>query len=300
MHSFTKCNIKSWLERPYPTHTLLQKIDLPLLEQKNIALQVLRLDLMHPTISGNKWFKLKYNLKAALAQGQKRLLTFGGAYSNHLYACAHAARLLDLEMLALVRGEEQHPLNSTLAALEAQGCSIHYLDRSSYRQKQTPAFLENLRQEFGDFYLIPEGGCNAAGVEGCKEIIPENTNFDFLCTAVGTGTTLAGLAASLQAGQKALGFVVLKGAQYLEEEVAKYSPTEPIRFLHDYHFGGYAKHNALLDSFMEDFTAQSGIALEHVYTGKMFYGLWELLKQDFFPPQSRLLAIHSGGLRPST
>ncbi len=300
MHSFTKCNIKSWLERPYPTHTLLQKLDLPLLEQKNVALQVLRLDLMHPAISGNKWFKLKYNLKAALAQGKKRLLTFGGAYSNHLYACAHAARLLELEMIALVRGEEQRPLNSTLAALEAQGCHIHYLDRSSYRQKQDPAFLADLQIQFGDFYLIPEGGCNAEGVKGCKEIIPENTDFDFLCTAVGTGTTLAGLAASLQARQKALGFVVLKGAQYLEEEVAKHSPTEPMHFLHDYHFGGYAKRNALLDSFMEDFTAQSGIALEHVYTGKMFYGLWELLKQDFFPPQSRILAIHSGGLRPST
>lgn len=259
-----------------------------------------REDLLHPFIPGNKYRKLKYNLQQARLEGKTRLLTFGGAYSNHIAAVAHAGKLYGLETIGIIRGEELSLAvneNPTLLLAAQNGMKLEFINREDYRRKSEPGFINALKSSLGDFYLLPEGGTNALAVKGCEEILTsEDCGFDYICCAVGTGGTLAGISNSALPGQKIIGFAALKG-DFLPEAVRRYSKKENWIINSDYHFGGYAKVNTALVDFINEFRSENKIALDPVYTGKMLYGIADLAKKDYFPQGSKILAIHTGGLQ---
>ncbi|BCJ71427.1 1-aminocyclopropane-1-carboxylate deaminase [Catellatospora sp. IY07-71] len=266
-----------------------------------VTVLLVRDDLVDPELPGNKWRKLKYNLVAAREQGFGTLLTFGGAYSNHLRAVAAAGRRCGLRTIGVVRGEEHLPLNPSLAYAAAQGMALTYLDRETYRRKHTPEVLARLERDWGACYVIPEGGSNALAVKGCAELPGEiGTHFDVICCPVGTGGTLAGLAAGLSSGQRALGIAVLKGAGFLADEVRELlrqalgAPTDNWAVDLDHHYGGYAKRTPGLDAFVADFKLRHGLALDPIYTGKLLAGLYDLIAQDAFPPGTRLAVVVTG------
>lgn len=284
-----------------------QVIDEPLLRAQGVVLHIRREDQLHPLVSGNKYRKLKYNLHAAKAQGATQLLTFGGAYSNHIAATACAAQDMGMPCIGVIRGEElAHKWhdNPTLTLAHEQGMQLVFVSRKDYRQKQDADFLHMLAQTYGAFYAIPEGGTNALAVKGCEEILSQQDvqDYDVVCCAVGTGGTIAGLIntphAVFPSSPTVMGFAALN-APSLVQDVAKWvSPhaTEwSLQF--DYTFGGYAKTNDTLMAFIERFHAVHGIPLEPVYTGKMLYGLYDLVQQGQFAKGTRILAIHTGGLQ---
>ena len=282
----------------------LQLLQDPLFLEKNVTVYLKREDLLHPTISGNKWRKLKYNLLAAKEQKKRTLLTFGGAYSNHIAAVAAAGKEYYFTTVGFIRGEEHPPLNPTLAFAASCGMQLHYLDRETYRHKNQPEFIHQLEQKYPDAYLLPEGGTNVLAVLGCTEIVAEITNsFDYICCAAGTGGTLAGIIAGLNGEKKIIGFPALKGADFLQTEIAdliKSYNGEAYQNWHletDYHFGGYAKVKSELLQFISYFKDQHGIQLEPIYTGKMLFGLYDLIRQDYFETGSRIIAVHTGGLQ---
>lgn len=256
--------------------------------------------LNHPFISGNKWWKLKYNLEEASILGCKKLLTFGGAYSNHIYATAAAAHELEFESIGIIRGEENLPLNPTLAFARAKGMDLHYVSREEYRRKTEPDFLKGLKELFGDFYLIPEGGTNTLAVRGVAEfanLLSHEAAFDYLCLPVGTGGTIAGMISGLDRGKKIVGFPVLKGASFLEDEIRVYTENENGQLMYEYHFGGYAKSNERLKAFIKEFERSNNIPLDPIYTAKMMFGVFDLIKQGFFKRGSVVLVLHTGGLQ---
>lgn len=286
-----------------PTTPLTEIFD-DLLQKKQLRLFVKREDLTDENISGNKWYKLKYNLIEAKKLGYKTLLTFGGAFSNHIHATAAAGKKYGFNTIGVIRGEEHLPLNPTLSSVKENGMLIEYIDRKSYRNKYNEEFINRLKNQYGDFYLIPEGGSNNLAIKGCAEIIPTiNENFNFICSACGTGGTLAGLILGLDDKSFVLGFSVLKGGEFLYENIKtllSFNQKENINNWQinlDYHFGGYAKINTTLIKFCKDFEMQQNIPIEPIYTGKMFYGLFDLIKNDYFPINSKIIALHSGGLQ---
>ena len=261
-----------------------------------------REDLNHSTISGNKWRKLKYNLKKAKKQGYTSLLTFGGAYSNHIYATAAAGKEFGFKTIGVIRGEEHLPLNPTLAFAQTQGMHLHYMDRTTYRDKSKPEIIDSLKATYGEFYLIPEGGTNALAIKGCSEIIDEiDEPFEYLCCPVGTGGTIAGLIAGLAGKSNIIGFSSLKG-DFLKQEVSdllanNHTLHDNWTIATDYHFGGYAKTKPQLLDFMHEFEQQHKVPLDPIYTGKMLYGIYDMIRSDRFIPGSRILVIHTGGLQ---
>ncbi|WP_350293857.1 pyridoxal-phosphate dependent enzyme [uncultured Croceitalea sp.] len=277
-----------------------QKIDLPLLDEKGISLFVKREDTIHPLISGNKYRKLKYNIQEAKKKSVSTLLTFGGAYSNHIAATACAGKEQELKTIGVIRGEElvgKWRANPTLKLAKEHGMRFHFVSRENYRKKEAPEFLKALKKKFGDFYLIPEGGTNELAVKGCKEILnAKDVNFDIICSCVGTGGTLAGLINAARPNQTVLGFPALKG-DFLKNDIRKFAQNENWELISDYHFGGYAKFTAELVNFVSDFKVQTEIPLEPIYTGKLFYGLLDLISKDYFKKGTKILAIHSGGLQ---
>ena len=282
----------------------VQSLNEPIATAMGVQLSVKREDLLHPVVSGNKWRKLKYNLKEAQEKGYTRLLTFGGAYSNHLYAVAEAAHLLGFEAIGVVRGEEHLPLNSTLSHCVKRGMQLHYMDRSLYRSKAEPGILAGLRNTYGKVYVIPEGGSNALAVKGVAELVTElPANTSVVACASGTGGTLAGIVAGLSGKCQTIGVAALKGGSFLEGEVKSllghFGTTDPGNWeiLTDYHFGGYARQTKELVAFMTNFQMRHGIPLEHVYTGKLFYGLLDCIKKGVFPKGTHIIALHTGGLR---
>jgi 1-aminocyclopropane-1-carboxylate deaminase len=296
----------------------LQEIHSELLDRANIRLLVKRDDLIHPQFGGNKWRKLKYNLIEAKNNNYRRLLTFGGAWSNHIYATAAAGKFFGFETIGLIRGEEHTPLNATLSFARDCGMELHYLDRSRYRQKEQTAFIDDIKQRFGDVYLLPEGGSNSFAIKGCEEIVQEvdddiDTPFDFICCASGTGATLAGLASAIQSNsyakeQRAIGFSALKGGDFLHQDVKNFLNSDNIADHHKviddnfqvetgYHFGGYAKITDELAHFMQTFHQRFGFELDAVYTAKMFYGLFDMIRSGRFEPGTCIVAIHSGGIQ---
>lgn len=259
---------------------------------------MLRLDLLHPEISGNKWFKLRYNLEEARAAGSHHILTFGGAWSNHILAAAAACQMAGMASTGIIRGEAAPVLSRTLQQAQQYGMRLQFVSREDYRQKGR----QDWQARFPGSYIIPEGGHNAAGAKGCREILPlaAYEGFTHIGCAVGTGTTLAGLINSMLPHQNALGFTVLKGAAYLQQEVEQLLEV-PVRpqwqLLHDFHLGGYARVTPALTDLINAFYKDTGIPLDIVYTGKMVWGFRQLVKQGYFMAGSRILLVHTGGLQ---
>lgn len=266
-----------------------------------VRLLVKRDDLIHPELPGNKWRKLKYNLVAATDQGHDTLLTFGGAYSNHIRATAAAGYYFGYRTIGVIRGEEHLPLNPSLAYAVGRGMRLTYLDRTTYRHKHTPEVIDALRQRWGRFYLLPEGGSNPLAVTGCAELPGEiDRDFDVICCPVGTGGTLAGIAAGLAPGRRAIGFSVLKGGEFLAGEVERLQfeavgkSTGNWHIEHGFHCGGYAKATPELGEFAADFTARHAITLDMVYTAKMMLGVITLAQDGRFAQGSRIVAVVTG------
>ncbi len=286
----------------FASHSPLQRLTNPFGPELPLRLWLKRDDLLHPLVSGNKWRKLKYNLLAAQAQGFDTLLTFGGAYSNHLYATAAAGQSFGLQTIGIVRGNElaNLPRNETLSFCEAAGMKLYFVDRDTYRRKGDPDLLAELQTTFGLCYVIPEGGTNELARRGTAEILPEITQQlgrvpDVVCCAVGTGGTLAGLAYSVAPEANVLGFLSLKAPDF--QLPFGLVSNENLRLLTDYHFGGYARTTPELLTFMRDFEQRTGVLLDPVYTGKMLAGIYDLARQGCFPPNATLVAIHTGGLQ---
>jgi 1-aminocyclopropane-1-carboxylate deaminase len=282
------------------TPTPVQEIFDPLFDKAGVRVLIKREDLNHPFVSGNKWWKLKYNLEQAINVGHKTLLTFGGAYSNHIYATAAAAKESELASIGIIRGEETLPLNQTLSFARDKGMELLYVTRENYRRKGDQDFLKELKDRFGDFYLIPEGGTNELAVQGVEEFSKTLGNdFDFLCCAIGTGGTIAGLINGVPSDKKVIGFSVLKGGDFLAKEIKNLLQRDYSfwSIITDYHFGGYAKSNRLLNNFISQFESAHRIPLEHVYTAKLIFGIFDLVGKGYFKPGSTLLVLHSGGLQ---
>ncbi len=280
-----------------------QLVELPILNEKRVSLFIKREDLIHPQISGNKYRKLKYNLLAAKAAGNAALLTFGGAFSNHLAATAYAGALHGFKTIGVIRGDElKHKWqeNPTLKFAHEQGMHLHFATRSAYKNKENGDFLEMLRALYGEFYLLPEGGSNLLAVKGCEEMVtPADNRFDVIACAAGTGATVAGLSNGSLNTQRVMAFSALKG-DFLKQDIRKFAIKENWHLITDYHFGGYAKINEGLIDFINSFKQKTNIALDPVYTGKMVYGLLDMVKNDYFVPGTQLLAIHTGGLQGIT
>jgi len=281
-------------------HIPNQEIQLPLLTAKNITLYIKREDTIHPHISGNKFRKLKYNLIKAGSLGYKTILTFGGAFSNHIAATAHAGKLHQFNTIGVIRGDELQDSwkgNPTLRFAKEQGMEFCFVSREAYSVKDTKAFLAQLRERFGIFYTLPEGGTNPLAVQGCEEVLTtEDTVFDMVCCSVGTGGTLAGLINSKNDDQQVLGFPALKG-DFLKKDIRNFVQNEDWDLVTDYHFGGYAKVTPELVQFINEFKECTGVPLDPIYTGKMVFGILDLAKKDHFMPGTKILAIHTGGLQ---
>ena len=286
-------------------HSEIQELQYHLPDGKSFVFWVKRDDLLHPQISGNKYRKLKYNLEEARNQGLDTLLTFGGAFSNHIAATAAAGHELGFKTIGVIRGDElakdfEHTLetNPTLALAYKNGMQFVFVDRSSYRLKHTPDFITDLQQRFGAFYLVPEGGTNALAVKGTEEIIgEEETKFDYICSAVGTGGTISGIINAVKSHQKVLGFPALK-EDFLHHDIQKYvRKSDNWQLIRDYNFGGFGKINKDLIRFINDFKKQTGLQLDPIYTGKMFYGIIDLFTKGFFDKNTKILAVHTGGLQ---
>ncbi|WP_417289849.1 1-aminocyclopropane-1-carboxylate deaminase/D-cysteine desulfhydrase [Corallibacter sp.] len=267
---------------------------------KNVSLSLKREDVIHEYVSGNKYRKLKYNIQQAQKEKKEILLTFGGAFSNHIAAVSAIGSLFGLKTIGVVRGEElkdSYASNATLLFAKSQGMQFEFVSRSVYREKNTESFVRKLKEKFGDFYLIPEGGTNNLAVKGCEEILADNDNsFDFICCPVGTGGTISGLINSSLSHQKIIGFPALKG-DFLRKDISKFANKSNWELISDYHFGGYAKINTELISFINQFKVENNIQLDPVYTGKMMFGIFDLIKKEYFPKDSKILAIHTGGLQ---
>jgi len=277
----------------------VQKIEDLLFEKAGIELYIKREDLLHPVVSGNKWRKLKYNLIKARQNGFKRILTYGGAYSNHIAAAAWAAKEEGFESIGVIRGEESAELNPTLNQAKDCGMKFIFLTRQNYRKAGNKNFLEEFETRFGSFHLIPEGGANLEGIKGVEELGKELRRFSHICVPVGTGTTLAGIINGMEDNQFALGFAILKGECYLEANVQHLLTGRNTRWQinHDFHFGGYAKHDAELINFINMFKRKTKIQLDPIYTGKMMFGVFKLIEEGYFHEGNRIVVIHTGGLQ---
>lgn len=275
----------------------LQELHDEVISKADIRLFIKRDDLIHTDVSGNKWRKLKYNIQAFKASGKNTILTFGGAFSNHIHATAAAGKELGIKTIGIIRGEEHLPLNPTLQDAIDWGMQIEYMDRTAYRLKTTDELLKQLEARYGSVFIVPEGGANELGVKGCEEIVSELiVNPDVIFAACGTATTLSGIVRSTTS--KVIGVPVLKGGEFLWDEINRFcSSTDHAELQTNYHFGGYAKKKPELLEFMEWFKKKHAITLDPIYTGKMFYGLYDLIKKNHFEHGITIVALHTGGLQ---
>ena len=288
-------------DQPTPT----QKIESKFLEEHGITLFIKRDDLIHPDISGNKWRKLKYNFLEAKKRNLNTVLTFGGAYSNHIAATAAAANKYGFNCIGIIRGDELNAnSNETLKKAHEHRMKLSFISRVDYRNRSEESFINSLTEEFGNCFIIPEGGSNTLAIKGCTEIVDEiDPEFDTIVSAVGSGGTLAGLACGLNPNQQALGICVLKGANYLDESVNtlinEFSNDKRTNWKinHDHHLGGYAKYNDHLIAFINQFKLDNGIQLDPVYTGKMMLAIYTLIKAKYFEFETKIVALHTGGLQ---
>lgn len=275
------------------------EIQVTSINYKGANFQLLRLDQIHPLISGNKYFKLKHNIKACLQAGKNTILTFGGAYSNHIHATAYAAKLVGIKSIGIIRGEQMQVLNPTLQDAADWGMELAYADRAEYRNKTSADFLENLAEQFGDFYLIPEGGDNELGRTGCEEIVEYfPASCKHIVCAAGTGTTAAGIISRSKIDQKIYVVSALKG-DFLKQEIALKltNQTAEWELLDQFHFGGYAKWDPSLLDFIQSFKEESGVLLDPVYTAKTAFASVQLINEGYLPNDGSVLMIHTGGLQ---
>ena len=267
---------------------------------EQVSLFIKREDLIHPFVSGNKYRKLKYNLEQASIQKHTTLLTFGGAYSNHIAAVAFAGKEAGFATIGVIRGEELADKvqdNPTLSFAQNCGMTFLFETRATYRHKNEKAYLEGLQVKFGSFYLIPEGGTNEFAIKGCEEIVTAaDDSFDYICCAVGTGGTIAGIINSTKTHQKVIGFPALKG-DFLKPEISRWVHKENWELNTEYHFGGYAKITPELILFMNSFYQHTNVLLDPVYTAKMMFGIMDLIALNYFPNGSKILAVHTGGIQ---
>ena len=275
----------------------LDKITNELTHNHSVNLFIKRDDLIHPEISGNKWRKLKYNIAQAKQDNKSTILTFGGAFSNHITATAKACEVFGFKSIGIIRGEAYSHLNKSLQFAKDCGMELIYLDREKYRSKN----ISDFRFQILDFdeintYILPEGGANELAVIGCSEIVSEiDIDFDYICCASGTGTTIAGIASNLQPHQQAIGFPVLKGGEFLYDEIKKLINVECL-LMTEYHFGGYAKITPELIKFIKEFHQEHQILLDYVYTGKLLFGIFDLISKNYFPENATIIAVHTGGV----
>ncbi len=278
----------------------MQATNTKLLISGNNTLAIKREDLLFPEISGNKYRKLKYQLAKILASETKTILTFGGAYSNHIAAVAAIGKKHDLRTIGIIRGDELKNSisdNPTLSFAQDHGMNFEFVTREAYRQKESMIFLESLERKHGSFHLIPEGGTNELAIKGCTEILnTEDAQYDYICVPVGTGGTLAGIVSSLLPHQKAIGFSALKGT-FQKELIETHTANKNFEIIDSFNFGGYAKIDEDLVRFINEFKSTHKIQLDPVYTGKMLYGIFDLMQKQYFKENSRILAIHTGGLQ---
>ncbi|SKB93114.1 1-aminocyclopropane-1-carboxylate deaminase/D-cysteine desulfhydrase [Dyadobacter psychrophilus] len=283
--------------------TPIQELSNAITEKAGIRLYIKRDDLIHSTVSGNKWRKLKYNLLEAQSQGQRRLLTFGGAFSNHLYAVAAAGKALGFETIGIVRGEEiVEKLSPTLMFCKEQGMNLQFVSRAEYKLRNEADYLQKLAAKFSNPFIIPEGGTSAFALQGVAEMLPEiNAQLsqipDYIAVAAGTGGTAAGL---LSVGANVLAFSALKGGAFLKEDIKALlngRHSGDLQLFTEYHFGGYAKYDEELITFMNEFKRKFDIQLEQVYTAKMFFGLFDLIRKNNFQKGQTIVALHTGGLQ---
>lgn len=263
-----------------------------------IELSIRREDQIHPFVSGNKFRKLKYNLIQAKKEGKEALLTFGGAFSNHIAATAFAGRQKGFRTIGIIRGDElesKKSENPTLHFAAQCGMEFHFVSREKYRVlTATPALLS---EDFPQCCILPEGGTNDLAVIGCEEILTEaDSLYDYICCAVGTGGTISGLINCLKSGQQVLGFPALRG-DFLQKDICKFAKKPNWQLIDGYHFGGYAKITPDLVRFLNGFYRENAIPLDPVYTGKMVFGVMDLIDKGYFPEGSKILLIHTGGLQ---
>ena len=278
------------------------KIFLPLLKEKNVEVSVLRLDKIHQVISGNKWFKLRYYLEEAARQNKKTIVTFGGAWSNHILATAAVCEMKGFNSIGIIRGEEMKNLSPTLIEAKKYGMQLVFINREDYKRKKKSDELNS-----SEYYFINEGGYGQKGAKGAATILEycKKDNYTHISCAAGTGTMMAGLINNSLPSQQVIGVSILKNNFSIEENIKCLLNDKERSFniIHDYHFGGYAKYARLpadkpaLIDFMNEFYSQTLIPSDFVYTGKLFYAVTDLIKNNFFPADSKLLIIHSGGLQ---
>jgi D-cysteine desulfhydrase len=274
---------------------------LPAFEKCRITADLLRLDKIHPVISGNKWFKLKFHLENFFAGNYNGLITFGGAWSNHIVATACACFLQKIKCVGIIRGEKPAQLSFTLQQAESYGMQLKFISRADYKQKDKAECRETIGKEFPGYYFIPEGGAGPAGEKGAAEILQlaNPADYSHIICAVGTGTMMRGLAMAAKNHKKIIGIPVLKFSNENHRQAGIVETRHALCLPKNtgYHFGGYAKYNGTLIEFMNEFYRQTAIPTDFVYTGKLMFAVNDLAVKNFFPPGSRLLIIHSGGLQ---
>ncbi|WP_286741701.1 1-aminocyclopropane-1-carboxylate deaminase/D-cysteine desulfhydrase [Pseudoalteromonas sp. UBA2102] len=279
----------------------IQQIDSDCLKKRNIRLSIKRDDLLHPLISGNKWRKLKYNLQQMQALNKTQLLTFGGAFSNHVHACAGAGKLFNIKTHAIIRGPHLDTQNPTLQFAKQCAMDLHAVTRIEYKQRHDPDYLAQLQARFTQAYIIPEGGSNTYALPGCAELAKSLPKHDYLVCPTGSGGTLAGLIEGSYEATQLLGIAVLKQAEYLNKEITalskKAAQQSNWQLLTEFHDGGYGKFSNDLWQFCQRMQQQHNLPLEPIYSGKMMYALWQLIEQDYFAAGSHIMAIHTGGLQ---
>ncbi|CCE23310.1 1-aminocyclopropane-1-carboxylate deaminase/D-cysteine desulfhydrase [Methylotuvimicrobium alcaliphilum] len=278
--------------------SILTKVSAPCLDRRQVELWIKRDDLLHPIVSGNKWRKLKYILNHALSQGAIKIVSMGGAYSNHLHALAYVGHRLGIQTEGFIRGEPQS--NPTLSDLRRWGMRLQFVSREDYRNLRQYKHWNSLPGIDTNAYWLPEGGAVDLALQGVAELVSEiDIQYDVVCCPCGTGTTLAGIIEAVRPDVRVIGFSALKGGSFLKRDVEALltQPRENWDIVTDYHFGGFARTKPELIEFIEQFLYETSVLLEPIYTGKMFYGIYDLIEKGFFPAGRRIVAIHTGGLQ---
>jgi 1-aminocyclopropane-1-carboxylate deaminase/D-cysteine desulfhydrase-like pyridoxal-dependent ACC family enzyme len=295
-----KTQINALIQIPTPA----TRISFAMADTRGVDVYVKRDDLTHREVSGNKWRKLKYNLIRAREQGFSTLATVGGAYSNHISAVAAAGKMFGFNTIGIIRGNRIGEQTPTLRKAQADGMALHFISRAEYRERDSETFVARWRNKLGEIYYLPEGGTNALAMSGCAEIVAElatqmPAGYDFICTAVGSGGTLAGLSSAAADGQRVVGIPVVNDAS-LQNKISRLlaqSNRNNWRLLYGYIFGDYGKVTPELLDFMRNFHGGTGVPLEPVYTGKLFYAVYDLIEQRYFSRGTRIVIVHTGGLQ---